>query len=89
MTTFVSVSKAGFVWLGTQPAVFVSSENVRRLFCRDCGSPIAYEHDSYPNEIHLYLMTIDPQPKLAAPERHDFWHERVPWLRIEDDLPKS
>ena len=88
-TTFVSVSKARFAWSAGEPATFVSSPGVTRSFCRDCGSPMAYENDDYPGEIHLYLAAFEERPGSVTPGKHDFWHERVPWVDVLDDLPKD
>ena len=88
-TTFVSVPRARFAWSAGEPATFVSSPGVTRSFCRDCGSPMAYENDGYPGEIHLYLAAFDEPLEGVAPGKHDFWHERVPWVDVLDDLPKD
>ena len=42
-TTFVSVPDERFAWTAGEPAVFTSSPGVRRLFCRDCGTPLSYD----------------------------------------------
>ena len=88
-TTFVSVPKAGLVWTRGEPAAYASSPKVRRLFCRDCGSPLAYENDDYPGESHLYLAALDARPDGPTPGRHDFWSERVTWVELCDELPKK
>ena len=88
-TTFVSVPTERFAWTKGTPAIFSSSPGVTRSFCRDCGTPLAYENDAYPGEIHLYLATLDADATLPSPGRHDFWAERVPWVTVDDRLPKD
>lgn len=87
MTTFFSIEKAKFDYVGAPPGRYVSSPGVVRSFCAKCGTPIAYEYDEKPGEIHLYAVGLDDSSDIA-PERHDFWNERVKWLSIRDDLPK-
>lgn len=63
-----------------------SSPPVRRSFCSQCGTPIAYEHDDEPDIIELNTMTFD------APQRHppayEIWHQdRVPWAASDPRLP--
>ena len=87
--TFVAVPKGRFRWTGAAPAVFESSDGVRRRFCAGCGSPVAYENDRYADEIHLYLALLDAGAERSPPQRHDFWGERVGWVRLSDDLPKK
>ena len=55
--------------------------------CGHCGTPMAYEHDNLDHEIHLYATTLD-DPLQYTPERHVFVAEKLPWLTVEDDLPR-
>ena len=48
---------------------------------------MSYEYSAKPDEIHLYAVSLDDSASFA-PERHDFWNERVPWLTVSDDLQK-
>ena len=48
---------------------------------------MAYEFSGKPDEIHLYAVSLDYSGDFA-PERHDFWNERVSWLSVTDHLPK-
>jgi hypothetical protein len=88
VTAFLSVPLAGFEWTGGEPAAYVSSPPVRRRFCAHCGTPMAYEHDDYPEEIHLYAASLT-DPSDFAPERHDFAEERLPWFDVKDHLPRE
>ena len=86
-TTFVSVPRRAFRFTGSAPAVYESSPGVRRSFCARCGAPVAYETDSLPDEIHVYLAALDDASRLA-PQNHDFFAEKVPWVTLGDDLPR-
>src|SRR5579864_5912020 len=76
VATFVCVERARLRFTGEAPAVYASSPGVRRSFCRRCGSPIAYEADRAPGEIHLYAGTLE-EPALVAPEVHVHAEERL------------
>ncbi len=86
-TTFFAVPAGEYRFTGEEPAVYESSPGVRRLFCRNCGSPIAYDADAYPHEIHFYAGTLE-HPEDLAPQFHVFYAEKMPWIEIDDGLPR-
>ena len=86
-TTFVGVPRTAFRFTGIEPAVYNSSPGVRRLFCRRCGAPVAYDADKFPDEIHFYLASLEDASGLE-PEFHVFAGEKVPWIALGDGLPK-
>lgn len=87
-TTFMGVADGAWRWTGERPAVYASSPGVRRYFCAICGSPVAYESNRFPGEIHFYASLLDSHADFA-PSGHVHWEERVAWVRLADDLPKS
>jgi hypothetical protein len=87
LATFVSVGRGRFRFIRGQPRVYRSSPGVRRSFCGECGSPIAYEADRVPDEIHLYHGTLD-DPGALVPEAHVHTGERLPWFEVHDVLPR-
>jgi hypothetical protein len=86
-TTFMGVAKAAFRFTGKPPKVYRSSPGVRRSFCANCGTPMAYENDKDPDEIHLYAATLASSADFA-PQFHVHYEERVPWVELADDLPR-
>ena len=48
---------------------------------------MAFVGDDYPEEIFLLAATLS-DPAAYTPEIHVHYGERLPWLHIEDDLPK-
>ncbi len=86
-TTFLGVPRGAFRFTGAAPAVYRSSPGVRRLFCATCGTPMAYESDRYPDEIHLYAASLEDSRDFA-PQFHVHWAERVPWISLDDALPR-
>ena len=87
MTSFLGVPDQAYRWTGETPAVYESSPGVRRLFCRHCGTPMAYDADRFPDEIHFYAATLD-EPADFVPEFHVHYGERLPWLALADALPR-
>ncbi len=53
VATFVGVDKASFRVSAGELGCIESSPGVRRYFCASCGTPMAYERDELPDEIHL------------------------------------
>lgn len=87
VTTFVGVASDGFRWTQGAPTLFESSPGVRRRFCGRCGTPLAYEADRYPGEVHLYAATLD-DPEAVRPTGHVHTAERIAWFEVHDDLPR-
>lgn len=87
VATFVGVPVTSFtITLGSR-SFFESSPGVRRSFCTRCGTPLAYEADRFPGEVHLFLGTVD-EPNLFKPQFHVHCAERIPWFEVRDTLPR-
>ena len=66
-------------------AWFRSSDIARRGFCRDCGTPLAYE-DPSSEWIALTAGSLD-RPELAPPVNQDGIEGRLPWADLIPHLP--
>lgn len=82
----VGFSADDIEWLTDEPALYQSSENCARSFCPTCGSSIAHHwldiHTTWP-----FIGTLD-HPESVTPEFHIFVEEQIPWLHINDGLPR-
>jgi hypothetical protein len=87
VTAWFTVRDTGFRWVVGQPRFHRSSPGVQRGFCGDCGSPLSYATDAEPGHTDLLAAAL-LDPASFRLERHNHWDERLPWLPIEDDLPK-
>jgi len=87
MTTWISVPRARWRFISGTPRYFSSSPGVRRGFCEQCGSPLTYEADRIPDEIHLYAASL-ANPSRVTPERHVYVAEQLPWFDTMDALPR-
>jgi hypothetical protein len=87
VATFVCVMRDAFRFTLGVPQVYESSPGVRRSFCPQCGSPIAYEADRIPNEVHLYHGTLT-DPGAVLPTAHVHVAEQLAWFEVLDELPR-
>jgi hypothetical protein len=87
MTTWISVPRSSFRFLKGAPRHFASSQGVRRGFCEHCGSPLTYESERIPDEVHLYAASL-VTGATVVPNRHVFVSEQLPWFEVLDELPR-
>jgi len=87
VATFVMVKASMLKFTQGQPKEFGSSPGVRRSFCAECGSPIAYRSDRRPEIVDLYVGTLD-DASVAAPWCHVHSGEQLAWFEILDELPR-
>lgn len=87
VATFVSFPIAGFTVTKGQLSDYESSAGVTRSFCGNCGSPITYRADAMPTEIHLFLGSIK-NPEDFPAQLQVFCGEKLPWLSVDDQIPK-
>ena len=88
VTVFIGVPREAYRYTGLEPAQYESSAGVRRHFCSHCGTPMAFDADRYPHEIHFYLASLE-DPEIVTPSSHVHYDERLSWLQIDDDLSKK
>lgn len=84
VATFVGVEKSRLTVTAGEFGRIESSPGVYRSFCARCGTPMAYETDKLPGEIHLYLGTLE-HPEEMRPTLEVFCRERLPWLKLTVD----
>jgi hypothetical protein len=87
VASFLIIRLVDFRYTQGTPTVFESSPGVRRSFCDRCGTPLAYATDRRPDQIDLYVCSLD-DPTAIAPQAHVFVAEQLPWFEILDDLPR-
>ncbi|MGB0411470.1 MAG: GFA family protein [Pikeienuella sp.] len=87
VVAFIGVPLSNFEWTGKTAKVWASSPGVERHFCDQCGTPMAFQADHYAGEIHLYAASLS-NPAAFEPAFHVHYEERLPWLHIDDNLPK-
>ena len=86
-TTFVGVPKEAVRFTGADLKIFESSPGVERSFCDHCGTPICYEGERWPDEVHFYAATLE-HPERVHPRFHVNCDEQLPWVHLDDGLPR-
>lgn len=84
---WATFEKAGFAFCAGVPGRYRSSGAVVRTFCPQCGTPLTYEHSATPSEIDVTLASLE-EPEGLAPEFHIWVAHKLPWVVIEDGLPR-
>lgn len=69
-----------------EPKYFKSSKSAERGFCADCGSPLIMSVFESEN-IAIMVGSLD-RPHDAQPRKHMGIESQIPWLAIDDDLPR-
>ncbi len=86
-TTFIGYSEARFRIIKGAPETYASSPGVTRSFCGACGTPLTYQAERWPGEVHVYLCTLD-RPEAFEPKIHVHVGEQLSWLHLDDGLPR-
>jgi len=86
VSTYVGAEKANAKFLVGTPSRYASSKGVIRSFCGACGTPIAYQGERWPSEIHFFVGLFERADDLV-PQGHAYAAEKLPWLHIVDEAP--
>src|SRR5215469_393202 len=88
LVTWAGFRRADFAFTAGEPATYRSSPGVVRRFCPRCGSPLTYESQRWPDEIHVQVCSFD-DPAGFQPTAHVYVAEQLPWLHLADGLKCS
>ena len=83
----VVVSRQDFRLLRGSPRRYQSSARGVRHFCGDCGTPLFFEPLDLAEKWEVLAGTLD-DPNWVQPAAHIWTSSQVPWLQIDDDLPR-
>jgi hypothetical protein len=85
--TYASIEPQTFRWLVGDEffAVYESSPNSGRIFCRRCGSSLGTMDRGEIESIALGTVEGDPG---ITPRSHIFVGSKAPWYEVTDDLPQ-
>ena len=87
VVTWLDLPGEGFRWTGEAPVAYGSSPGMTRRFCGTCGSPMSYENEAIPGEVHVMAAHLEDDAGFS-PQEHVHWDERVRWLELADGLPR-
>ena len=85
--TWVEVDRATFVIESGSPRAYEPRPGVTRRFCGRCGSQLTWESAEFPDRCDITVSTLD-DPAIAIPEDHLFCDRMIPWLKLDDGLPR-
>jgi hypothetical protein len=86
--TFVVFAPDKFEWIQGELGTYAATPDLVRGFCRDCGSPVASWRNSERDKwIIAWAGALDQAEKLK-PHHHIFAKDELPWLHMEDGLPR-
>lgn len=85
--TYAGFKRLNFAYVKGAPSVYESSPGVRRSFCAACGTPVTYDGERWPDEVHVLACTLDA-PQDLAPQAHVYMSEAMPWVHLADNLPR-
>jgi len=71
-------------WTQGAPKYYLSSSEVRRGFCPDCGSSLSYETEG---NVYVTAGSLDDATRLE-PLAHHWTTTWLPWLHLDDGLPR-
>ena len=80
------VTGFGVTWTRSEPSWFQSSDVARRGFCRDCGTPLAYDLGPDDGSLEMAIGTLD-NPERAPPTIHVNTHDRLSFFETLTALP--
>ncbi len=85
--TFVHFPGGAFTWTSGEPTVYRSSAEAGRGFCAACGSTLMMHESVLGDRVQVTLGSLD-RPHDIRPDDHVWTDSQLPWLHIEDDLPR-
>jgi hypothetical protein len=87
VVAWLTVPIAGFAVTAGEPAVYQSSPRALRHFCAACGTPLTWRAADDPRLVDVSIASLD-DPETVAPDLHLWTQSRLPWLEIDDRLPR-
>jgi hypothetical protein len=83
--TWASFRRAEFRFTQGNPQV-VTWAGRSRSFCAACGTPLTFLTAPEADEIDVTVCTFD-HPDDISPVEHIWVEDRLPWIRLADELP--
>jgi len=83
--TWASFRRAEFRFTQGEPRV-VPWAGLLRSFCAACGTLLTFMTEPQANEIDVTVCSFD-YPAAIAPADHTWVDDRLPWIRLADELP--
>jgi hypothetical protein len=85
--TFAGFESDGFRIVRGTPRRHHTRDAVTRQFCDRCGTQLTYQDAEYEQSIYVTVGSLD-DPTAVAPRDHIWASRMLPWLRLDDGLPR-
>ncbi|MEO0329389.1 MAG: GFA family protein [Pseudomonadota bacterium] len=82
----VAFPKESVVWDNLESLAEYGNQESSRLFCNNCGSPVAQKHAEISDRIVFNTGFMD-NPDAYPPTAHTFASKQISWLAMDDKLP--
>ena len=79
-------AKSSLEWTQGQPSFFASSNLAQRGFCRDCGTPLTFAHNTPEARIYVTIGSLD-DPERADIEIQYGLEAKISWVEFCEDVP--
>ena len=83
--TWASFRQAGFRFTKGEPRVQEWAGRFRS-FCAACGTPLTFLTTLQADEVDVTVCSFD-RPDIVSPGDHTWVEDRLPWIRLADELP--
>ena len=88
-TTWAGLETKNFEVLKGKIAICATSPGVERGFCSHCGTSLTYvAEEGWPGQISVLAPTLD-NPEIVTPASHVFVDDQLPWVKLDDGLPRK
>lgn len=86
VTAFVGFPRDAVTWSGELPGRYQLTEKAERLFCKQCGSQLAYVSNARTDQIDLYTASFE-NPNAYPPAKAAFPGEALTFTKHIHELP--
>ncbi|HYB55457.1 MAG TPA: GFA family protein [Alphaproteobacteria bacterium] len=87
VVTWITLKEQGLAVTKGTPSWYQSSDHGRRAFCPSCGTPLFFTSTRYAGYVDVTAGSLD-HPERVTPDRHVYAPDRIPWLIMNDGLPR-
>ncbi len=87
VVAWATVPRSTFQFTSGPIRSYVSSPPALRQFCEQCGTPLTYSNEQWPETIDITIATLD-RPDSMQPAEHIWMQDAVNWDRPNDGLPQ-
>jgi len=87
LVTWATVPRAAYTLSQGTPRALSATPAARRTFCADCGTPLTFQAHATLDTVDVTVASLD-HPAAVPPTEHVWTASRLPWLALDDDLPR-